>query len=295
MLWEVGASGQGISLLGESDQSIKTINEYRVMPGLCELMKFELVDGNYFAEDNPLNRSSVVINESAARMLDISGSAVGKKVVMFGDPMEVIGVVHDFYYDSPARAVAPIVLTCYKSYPSVVYVRFDPTVKKSEATQIILPVFKQFDPDFVLNPTWCDDIYIHKFEKERSLSKVVTASTVLSLIIALLGLFAIHSYSASRRTKEIGVRKVMGETSWSIIWRLSTDVIKWIAIAGVIAVPVSIYIARTWLQNYANHTALGLLPLLLPVVLQLLFAVLATIIVSAKASSRNPVEALRYE
>lgn len=290
-----GCSGQGISLLGESNQEIKSINEYRVMPGLCELMKFELKDGKYFTDDNPSNKSSVVINEAAASMLGISDSTVGRKVVMFDNPMEVIGVVNNFFYDSPARPVEPIVLTCYQSYPSVLYVRFDSLVDKSEAAQLILPVFRQFDPDFILNPSWCDDIYKNKFEKERSLSKVVTASTVLSLIIALLGLFAIHSYSASRRTKEIGVRKVMGESSWSIIWRLSADVIKWIAVAGVIAVPVSIYIAGTWLQNYANHTTIGLLPLLLPVVLQLLFAVLATIIVSAKASSGNPVDALRYE
>jgi putative ABC transport system permease protein len=290
-----GCSGQGIYLFGDQDKTSQSINEYRVFPGLCELMKFELVEGKFFTENNPLNRSSMVINEAAARMLGIADSAAGRKAVMFEEPWEIIGVVKDFYYDSPKKKVEPIALTCYNRYQSLLYIRFNSTVKKNEATQMILPVFRQFDPDFVLNPMWCDDIYGKKFDQERSLSKVVTASTVLSLIIALLGLFAIHFYSASRRTKEIGVRKVMGESAWSIIWRLSADVIKWIAVAGVIAVPVSVYIARTWLANYANHTTIGLLPLLLPVVLQLLFAILATIIVSARASSGNPVDALRYE
>lgn len=290
-----GTSGQGIHLLGSTDQDIKTINEYRIMPGLCELMKFEFTEGSFFGENDSVNKSSLVINEAAAKMLDISGSAVGKKVVMFEEPMEVIGVVRNFYYDSPAQAVQPIALTCYQNVPNNIYVRFDPMLQKNQAAQMILPVFRQYDPEYIINPRWCDDIYENKFEKERSLSEIATASTVLSLIIALLGLFAIHSYTASRRTKEIGIRKAFGSNSWSIIYMLSNEVVKLIVIAGIISVPISYYIARTWLENYANHTAIGWLLLLLPVLVQLVFAALTTALVSVRVSLRNPVEALRYE
>jgi len=290
-----GTSGQGIYLLGANDKSTKSISEYRVMPGLIELMKLELVEGSSFGENVFLNKNSVVISEGAARMLGIAGSAVGKKVVMFEDPMEVIGVVRDFYYEAPAKPVKPIALTSYQSYPSYIYVRFDPLLQKSLAAQMILPIIRQYDPDFVLNPRWCEDIYTNKFYRERSLTEIVTTSTVLSLIIALLGLFAIHSYSAIRRTKEIGIRKVLGSKPWSIMYLLSNEVVKLILIAGLISIPVSFFIVRSWLENYANRTPLGWILFILPVLLQLAFAVLTTMIVSARVSLRNPVESLRYE
>jgi putative ABC transport system permease protein len=160
---------------------------------------------------------------------------------------------------------------------------------------MILAVFRQYDPEYVMNPRWCDEIYESKFEKEKSLSEIVAASTVLSLIIALLGLFAIHSYTASRRTKEIGIRKVFGSKSWSIIYLLSSDVIKLIMVAGIISVPISYLIGRTWLENYTNRTDIGWLLLFLPVIVQGVFAALATFLVSLRISNKNPVEALRYE
>jgi putative ABC transport system permease protein len=235
------------------------------------------------------------INETVAKSLGIAGSAVGKKVVMFDYPMEIIGVVRDFYYDSPARVIEPIALTCYRDIPRYIYVRFDPSLHKSLVAQLVLPVFRQYDPEFVLNPKWCDDLYSNKFERERSLSEIVTSSTVLSLIIALLGLFAIHSYSASRRTKEIGIRKALGSSSQSIINLLSAEVVKLILIAGALAVPVSLFISGKWLENYANHTSIGWLPIILPIALQIIFTFLATLSVSIRVSVKNPVDSLRYE
>jgi putative ABC transport system permease protein len=290
-----GCSGQGISLVGEEDPTARSINEYRVLPGLCEIMKFELVDGSFFSEESPFLRESVIINEAAARMLGISGSATGKKVVMFENPLEIIGVVRDFYYDTPSKVVEPLVLTGYATYPAVIYIRFNPALAKSDAIASILPVLKEIDPNFTLNPVWCDEIYSRKFNNERSMSEIVKASTVLSLIIALLGLIAIHSYSAARRTKEIGVRKVFGETTISVMMRLSLDVVKWIAVAGVVAIPVAMYISSSWLSNYANRTPVGILVIAAPVLLQGLFSILATILVTARASAQNPADALRYE
>lgn len=290
-----GWSGQGVYLTGDEDQGIKTVNEYRVMPGLSEIMKFELVEGSYFDEKSPFLRESVILNEAASRMLGISGSATGKKIVMFEKPMEIIGVVRNFYYDTPSKVVEPLILTSYATFPVVIYTRFNPAVTRTAAIAAILPVLKELDPDFTLNPIWCDETYNRKFNREKSIAEAVEASTVLSLIIALLGLFAIHSYSAARRTKEIGVRKVFGETAMSVMIRLSLDVVKWIAVAGVIAVPIALFISNTWLENYANRTTVGIMVLLLPVLLQAFFSVLATILVTARASSKNPADSLRYE
>ena len=290
-----GTSGQGIYRYGDSEKNYKTINEYRILPGLCELMEFRLADGRFFADNDHQNAKSVVLNEAAVKMLDLHGSAVGQKVVMFDEPMEIIGVVKNFYYDSPASTIKPIALTCYSREPKNIYIRFNKTINKAKAIGMVLPVFRQFDADFALNPSWCDDIYDSKFNSERMFSKVILASTFLSLIVALLGLFAVHSFMAERRTKEIGIRKVMGSTSFAVVSMLSVNIIEWVGLAGLIGMPVAFWISMRWLQGYANRMHLGLALILVPVIIQVLMALFVTIAISMKASFSNPVKALRYE
>jgi putative ABC transport system permease protein len=158
-----------------------------------------------------------------------------------------------------------------------------------------MPVLRQYDPDFILNPVWADDIYSAKFSHEKAISKIITAGTILSLFVALLGLFAIHTYNANRRTKEIGIRKINGGSPSGISMLLSAEIIKVILVSGVIAVPFAWLIADKWLNNYANRVQTGILIFLIPVVVQLVFALLATIWVTIRISLKNPVDSLRYE
>ena len=289
-----GTSGQGIYRFGGASKNFQSINEYRVLPGLCELMQFNLLTGNFFRENDPQNKKYVVLNEEAVKMLAFQ-NPIGEKVVMFDDPMEVIGVVKNFYYNSPAQKIQPIALTCYNNNPQNIYIRFDATVNKSKASQIILPVFRQFDPEFLLNTTWCDDIYLSKFNSEKTLSQIIFTSTLLSLVVAILGLFAIHSFAISRRIKEIGIRKVAGSTTGSVVVLLSGNVFLRIAISALFALPIAWLIGQYWLDNYANRIQIGFYLLLIPFLIHTLMALLATFLISYKAASRNPVEALRYE
>ncbi len=289
-----GTSGQGIYRFGGNEKIYKSINEYRVLPGLCELMEFKLKDGNFFRENDPANKKYVVLNEEAVKMLDLQ-NPIGEKVVMFDDPMEVIGVVKNFYYSSPAQKIEPIALTCYKNYPQLIYIRFNATINKAKATQLVLPVFRQFDPEFLLNTSWCDDIYNAKFNGEKTLSKIIFSSTLLSILVAILGLFAIHSFTISRRIKEIGIRKIAGSSTWSVIVLLSGNVFLRIGISALIALPVAWFIGQHWLESYSNRIHIGILLLLIPLIIHAVIALLATFTISYKAATQNPVEALRYE
>ena len=289
-----GTSGQGIYRFGSDSKTYKSINEYRVLPGLCELMQFKLLAGNFFREADPGNKKYVVLNEEAVKMLGLQ-NPIGEKVVMFEDPMEVIGVVKDFYYNTPAQKIQPIALTCYRDYPQLIYIRFNETINKAKAAQLVLPVFKQFDPDFLLNTSWSDEIYDAKFNGEKTLSKIIFTSTMLSLLVALLGLFAIHSFSISRRIKEVGIRKVAGSSTWEVVILLSGNVFTRIALAAGIALPVAWLIGQRWLEGYSNRIQIGLLLLLIPLVIHTMVALLATFTISYRAATRNPVEALRYE
>jgi putative ABC transport system permease protein len=289
-----GTSGQGIYRFGGESKTFKSINEYRVLPGLCELMEFKLKTGNFFKENDPGNKKYVVLNEEAVKMLDLQ-NPIGEKVVMFEDPMEVIGVVENFYYNTPAQKIQPIALTCYRDYPQLIYIRFDAAVNKAKAAQLILPVFREIDPEFLLNVSWSDEIYNAKFNGEKTLSRIILSSTLLSLLVAILGLFAIHSFTISRRIKEIGIRKVAGSSTWSVVVLLSGNVFLRIGISAVMALPVAWLIGQHWLESYSNRIHIGLLLLLIPLAIHTLIALLATLTISYKAATRNPVEALRYE
>jgi len=289
-----GTSGQGIYRFGGNAKTFKSINEYRVLPGLCELMEFKLKDGNFFKENDPGNKKYVVLNEEAVKMLDLQ-NPIGEKVVMFDDPMEVIGVVKNFYYSSPAQKIEPIALTCYRNYPQLIYIRFNNTVNKAKAAQLVLPVFREFDPEFLLNTNWSDDVYNAKFNGEKTLSRIIFTSTLLSLLVAILGLFAIHSFTISRRIKEIGIRKVAGSSTWAVVVLLSGNVFLRIGISALVALPLAWLIGQHWLEGYSNRIHIGIFLLLIPLAIHTMIALLATFTISYKAATRNPVEALRYE
>lgn len=288
-----GGSGQGIKNYGGMESS-KSVNEYRIMPGLCELMEFELIDGRFYREGDAGNPSYIVLNQEAVKILELD-DPIGKQVVMFQDPLEIIGVVKDFYYASPAEKVQPIVLTMYRSSPYIIYIRMNSNISKGEAKNIIEPVFKQIDPEFVMITSWADDIYNQHFETEQHIYKVVSISTLLSLLIAMLGLFAIHSVLIARRIKEIGIRKIAGSSIGQIVFMLSNKIAIWILLAAVIAVPIGWIAGQRILQIHTNHININLFILLIPVLIQLFIGLMATVIISYRAATQNPAKTLRYE
>lgn len=288
-----GGSGQSLKRYGSTEGS-KHINEYRIQPGLCELMEFELVDGRFYREGDAQNPSYIVLNQEAVKMLELD-DPVGKQVDMHQFPMEIIGVVKDFYYASPAEKVQPIALTMYNNYPGMIYIRMNPNIGKAEVKNIIEPVFKQIDPEFVMITSWADDVYNQHFETEQHVYKVVSISTLLSLLIAILGLFAIHSVLIARRIKEIGIRKIAGSTIGQIVAMLSNKIVVWILLAAVIAVPVGWIAGNRILQIHTNHISINLFILLIPVLIQLFIGLIATVVISYRAATQNPAETLRYE
>jgi putative ABC transport system permease protein len=286
-------SGQGIALL-EDKENTQMINEYRILPGLCELLEFQLLEGEFFQENAPDSVMQIVVNEAALKLLGLQLPAVGKQVEYKGTT-EIIGVVRDFIYMEPTDPVQPLVLSDYQKYASRVYIRFDKNISRMEAQALALNVFRKFDSAFILNPEWSEDIYTSKFDGMKTQSQVVLIGSLLSVFIAMIGLLAIHLYTAKRRTKEIGIRRINGANPQTIFSMLSKDIIQWIVLAGIIALPIAYYITTDWLNNYSNHTPLGWAIFVLPVLIQCLIAIITTSGVSLNVLSRNPVEALKSE
>ncbi|MDR0333999.1 MAG: ABC transporter permease [Dysgonamonadaceae bacterium] len=287
-----GTSGQVIAHWGVEGQN-KRINEYRILTGMPELMQLQLIEGRFWQENDPDSIRMLILNEAAVRMLG-GESPLEQTFNYWGREAKVVGVVKDFYYADPVSAVAPIALNRVFE-PDVIHIRFNENVNTIRARQITLDVLQRFDPDFVLNPIWNIDIYQSKFKQIKTMTRIVLLGTAMSIFVAMLGLLAIHLYSAVRRRKEIGIRKILGASKSSVFVLLTLDVLKWIAMASVIAIPVAYYFISEQLSNYANRTTVDWTIFVLPVLIQCVIAILTTSGVTLNVLSQNPVKSLKSE
>jgi putative ABC transport system permease protein len=206
----------------------------------------------------------------------------------------VIGVVKDFYYDDPALPVEPIVFTRV-SRPSYIYIRFHENISPAKARQVVLDAVHQFDKGFVFDPMWSIDIYARKFNGIKMYARVTMIGSAFSIFVAMLGLLAIHLFTSFRRTKEIGIRKIHGAEKTTIFLLLSFDMLKWIGIAAVIAIPTVIYFTSELLSVYANHVRLDWQVFVFPMLIQCAIALITTSGVTLKVLSQNPVKSLKTE
>jgi putative ABC transport system permease protein len=288
-----GGSGQVIAPWGDKEQN-HGIAEYRMQKGMPELMGLQLVEGRFWQDSDPDSIPKIILNEAAVKMLG-GESPLEKAVAYNGDPVEVIGVVKDFYYNNPALYIEPIVLINRLYGGSILNIRFNENVNPVQARQIVQKVLRQFDPDYVINPRWSVDIYKEKFKSIQTLTRIVLIGSAISIFVAMLGLLAIHLYSTLRRTKEIGIRRIHGAEKTSVFLLLSLDVLKWIGIAALFAIPAAIYIIITLLNNYTNRVSLDWTVFVLPVLIQFAIAFFSISGVTISVLSQNPVKSLKSE
>ncbi len=289
-----GTSGQGIRLQENPSDNIQAINEYRVQPGLCSLMELDLKEGRFFDPDLTTDRQSVILNEAAVRMLGLT-SAVGRNVVMFQNPLEVIGVVKDFHYESAAREVQPLVFTAYSGNINNIVVRLASHADYAVSMKKIGETLMSFDEGYIITTSHTGDIYRNFYAGEERLGKLIRMGATIAVIIVMMGIFMLVSQSISRRTKEIGIRKVLGGSTSKMLAILYSGSLIWIAIASAIAIPLSYYLLDRWLQNYAVKAPVSWWLFVQGVVIVIVLQTVVTIWHTLRAARRNPVESLRYE
>ncbi len=289
----LGGSGQSISLY--EDEGIKfSINEYRVRADIPELMGVELVDGEFFKPNLPDSVRQVILNEAAVKELGLRLPVAGKVVNYNGGATEIVGVAKDFFYLDPAQQITPLALKRVGGGGNL-YIRLADNVTRSKAGEIITEALHKFDSEYVFNPLWAEDIHVQKLDNLKTHSRMILIASCLSMLIAMLGLVAIHLYATKRRTKEVGIRRVNGATASDIFSLLSVDIIKWVLIAGLIAIPITYYIIYEWMSNFVNRTSLSWYILVIPILIQGVIAITVTSGISWKALSQNPVETLKKD
>lgn len=291
-----GTSGQGIRMQHEEPNQVRGIREYRIQPGLCALYQFELVAGRFLDRSRESDRMGIILNEAAAQMLGYTpDEIIGEQVVMHRDPLEVKGVVKNFHYESAARSIEPLVLTAYSDRFRNLSVRYTPGSDPQQVIRTIDEIIRDFDPAYEILYTFPTDIIRSYYTGEERLQKIVVAGSLLSVLIVLLGIYALVSHNIVSRTKEIGIRKVMGGTTTRMIRLLYTSTLKWSVLGAGMAIPLGWLYLNNWLSNYILRIPLTWWLFTLPVLLVLAMQTLITMARTWQAAGRNPVESLRYE
>jgi len=256
----------------------------------------DIVAGRGFSADFPADEAeSILINEAAARKFGWD-DAIGKRIGggMYQEPRTVIGVVADFHFSSPHRTIGPIYISHDPSFLRALFVRIAGTDVGSTIDRL-RDAWQRIDPDRPFDYTFLDTSYDEQYQAEQNLGRLFGAFAALAIFIACLGLYGIASFTAERRTKEIGVRKVLGSTVSGIVYLLSRELIVLGLAANLVAWPVAYLLMRRWLEAFPYQAGFSPLLYIAAPLLMLTVGFLTISYLSVRAARAEPVEALRCE
>ncbi len=265
--------------------------------------KMEIVEGRNFSKDYPTDpKEGVIINEAAARKLGWQDDPLGKEIEAFMSLTEfrkyrVIGVVKDYHFQSLHEEIQPLVLYNASPYGGDYYrlsLRISPE-NIQDTISFLRTTWRNFDPQYPLEFVFVDDQYDALYRAEERLARLFGYFTALAILIGCLGLFGLSAYSAEQRTKEIGIRKVLGATASNVTVLLVREFTKWVLLAVLVAWPVGYFIMNNWLQNFAYRIGLGMNIFMVSALLALAIAVITVVYQALKAAIANPAESLKYE
>ncbi|MES2730759.1 MAG: ABC transporter permease [Bacteroidota bacterium] len=256
-------------------------------------MNIPLVAGRDFAMNRPADSLAYLINEAAAKLMGMT-DPVGKEVEFWQGKGPIIGVMKDFHLRSLHEKINPLVLVFNHQNTSFLLVKTK-AGKTAQAIAELGRVTKQFNPAYPLTYHFLDEAYEQLYRNEQQVNTLINAFGVLAICISCLGLFGLAAFTAERRTKEIGIRKVLGASVTSIVALLSKDFLKLIALANIIAWPLAYYALHTWLQNFEYRIPIDSRLFGLAGVSALFIALLTVSFQAIKAAIANPVKSLRAE
>ncbi|UCC80450.1 MAG: ABC transporter permease [Candidatus Zixiibacteriota bacterium] len=265
-------------------------------------LEIEIVQGRNFSADIKSDVSdAVIINETAAKLLGWE-NPIGKTLTspdMDTDKSEwetkkIVGVVRDFHVEPLHKEIGPVFIINANEDLSLAILRLSTNDISSTVAQI-RNKWGEIAPDQPLNFYFVDDEYDKMYRAEERMGKLAFYFSILAIFIGCMGLFGMSSYAAERRTKEIGIRKVLGATVPGILRLLSKEVLVLIAIACVIAWPISFYALNRWLQNFAYRISLDIYIFIFAGFFALAIAMLTISFQSIRAALANPVKSLKYE
>jgi putative ABC transport system permease protein len=286
-------------------ENLINIQKWNVDEDYIPTFGMEIIKGRAFSKGNKADRNSIILNETAARMFGFGDNAVGEKVLCFADVgggnfnkdsvdvFTVIGVVRDFHFSSLKDNIHPLSLTLGYSDGNFAF-RFQ-GAQPSDVIAGLEKTWKEISPGQPFQYAFLDEEFGQMYASEQRLGNVFQVFATLAITIACLGLFALTAFTAEQRTKEIGIRKVLGASVPGIVVLLSKQFGKLILIAFVVALPIAWFVVDWWLTSYSYRTEIGVWVYALAGAIIAVIAVVTMSFQSIKAALANPVKSLRSE
>ncbi len=261
-----------------------------------------VVAGRNFDKDKPATPDTsqiimIIVNETASRILGFNqpADAINKLVVGAGYHCKIVGVMNDYHQQSLEYNFDPII---YYPEQHINMTSFSLKLHTANLPQVLEQAKKTWSAAFPQSPLqyfFLDEYFNRQYRNDKLFSTILWWFTILSIIVASLGLFGLSLYTVVKRMKEISIRKVLGASAVQIITLVTKEYIKLILIAGIVAVPVAYFLLQNWLKDYAFHIQVGLWFFLLPLALIVVIALITVLYQSVKAAIANPVKSLRTE
>ncbi|MEM8893701.1 MAG: FtsX-like permease family protein, partial [Bacteroidota bacterium] len=288
------SNSSGIDWPGKNPETLILFEMVATDSDLQDVMGFELVDGRFFARDYADDSTRLVINEQAAKVMGLS-SPVGTKVTYWGDVnAQIVGVIKDFQYQSVRSEIAPMIMRFQPKHTGVCMVKVN-TTDMQETVRRIEEVFTRFNPNYLFDYRFLDEEYQELYTSEIRVGSLSGYFSLFAIAISCLGLFGLSTFTAERRTKEIGIRKALGASAKSIVYLLTKDFTKLVATAVLISVPLAWYVMREWLEGYEYRIELEWWIFLTGCLVSLVVAWVTISFQSIRAAHTNPAVSLHVD
>ena len=278
---------------GDNPDNSVVIDEMAVQDDFIKTYGLDIIEGRSFDPKFRTDTFSLIINETAARKLGLK-NPVGKKINVWKVEGEIVGIVKDFHFNSFHQKIEPLVLTKYRDYISYLSVKVTGR-NLNQTIAAIEKVVNQYNTGYEFHYYFMDDRFDNLYKEEERSNKLILFGSVLAIIIAMLGVFALTSFTVIKRTKEIGIRKVVGTPVSRILWMLLTDISKWVLLANIFAWPLAYYFMNSWLNNFAYKIELKIWMFVAGAFIAFIIAIFTVVMLAYRAANSNPANALRHE
>jgi len=292
-----GISGWQTRILGVTDDRQQLVDFFFVDPDFIQEFKMEMAAGRAFRKDMTGDMNNTyIINEAAVKAFGWTTPEEAFKHQLTTSTITgpIIGIVRDFHIRGVQTQIAPLALIYSPRSFNIITL----TVGTENLDNTISQIKKKYSdlyPDGLFTHRFVDEVFDNRYMAEERTGKLFSTFTFLGIFISCLGLFGLASYTAETRSKEIGIRKVLGATIPEVVFLLQKEFIKWVAAAIFIAIPVGYFLMNRWLENFAYRVDTGLWAFVFASVIALIISVLTVSFQTIKAAARNPAHSLRYE
>jgi ABC-type antimicrobial peptide transport system permease subunit len=288
------SSGNSTDWPGRAEDFTPTITFIRVDTSFKNMVNLQLKEGRWYETGNLADQHNSVLNETAVREFNIPKPVIGQRFVSQGDTGVIIGVAEDFYYKSLHEKIGPVVIRTMDENNTTFLIK-TAAGKIKEAEQAAETVWKKFFPAEPFSASFLDEEFEKLYRADNKTSTLIWSFSIIAIFISCLGLFGLAAFTAERRNKEIGIRKILGASIANIVSLLSREFVYMVLLSMVIAFPIAWLAMNKWLENFAYRINIDWWIFLTAAIIALAIAIITVSFQAIKAAMANPVKSLKAE